>query len=146
MTDALIKIYDRDIERLKKEIESFTEENNLWRITGNIKNSAGNLCLHLVGNLNHYIGKNIGNSDYKRDRDAEFSLKNMPKQELVKQVEETKKIVLSALKKITEKDLQKNHVENVFGYEMTNEFFLVHLATHLSYHLGQINYIRRILE
>jgi hypothetical protein len=146
MTDALIKIYDRDIERLKKEIESFTDENNLWRITGNIKNSAGNLCLHLVGNLNHYIGKNIGDSDYKRDRDAEFSLKNVPKQTLVQQVEQTKKIVLSVLKKITEKDLEKNHVENVFGYEMTNEFFLVHLAAHLSYHLGQINYIRRILE
>jgi hypothetical protein len=146
MTDALIKIYDRDIERLKKEIESFNEENNLWRITGNIKNSAGNLCLHLVGNLNHYIGKNIGNSDYKRDRDAEFSLKNVPKQTLVQQVGETKKIVLAALKKITEKDLKENHVENVFGYEMTNEFFLVHLAAHLSYHLGQINYIRRILE
>jgi uncharacterized damage-inducible protein DinB len=64
----------------------------------------------------------------------------------VQQVGETKKIVLAALKKITEKDLKENHVENVFGYEMTNEFFLVHLAAHLSYHLGQINYIRRILE
>jgi len=146
MIEAFIKIYDRDLNRLKKEMELFNEENNIWKTTGNVKNSAGNLCLHLVGNLNTYIGKNIGHSGYIRDRDAEFSLKNIPKEKLVQQVAETKEIVLSTLQNMTEDELKQNHVEKVFDYEMTNEFFLIHLASHLSYHLGQINYIRRILE
>ena len=146
MINAFIKIYDRDLDRLKKEIELFNDENNLWRITGNVKNAAGNLCLHLVGNLNTYIGKNMGHSGYVRDRDAEFNLKNLPKKNLVQQVAETKEMVLSTLKNMTEDDLKQNHVEKIFDYEMTNEFFLLHLASHLSYHLGQINYIRRILE
>ena len=146
MINAFIKIYDRDLDRLKKEIELFNDENNLWRITGNVKNAAGNLCLHLVGNLNTYIGKNMGHSGYVRDRDAEFNLKNLPKKNLVQQVAETKEMVLSTLKNMTEDDLKQNHVEKIFDYEMTNEFFLLHLASHLSYHLGQINYIRRMLE
>ena len=146
MIDAFIKIFDRDLERLKKEIELFNDENNLWRITGNVKNAAGNLCLHQVGNLNTYIGKNMGHSGYIRDRDAEFNLKNVPKEKLVQHVTETKEIVLSTLKNMTEGKLKQNHVEKIFDYEMTNEFFLLHLASHLSYHLGQINYIRRILE
>ena len=146
MVDVLVKIYERDLDRLKKEIEFFNDENNLWKTIGNIKNSAGNLCLHLVGNLNTYIGKNIGRSGYIRDRDAEFSLKNVPKEKLVQHVTKTKEIVLSTLQNMTEDELKQNHVEKVFDYEMTNEFFLIHLASHLSYHLGQINYIRRILE
>jgi len=146
MIDAFIKIYDRDLNKLKKEIELFNDENNLWRTIGNIKNSGGNLCLHLVGNLNTYIGKNMGHSGYVRDRDAEFTLKNIPKEKLVQQVTETKEIALSTLQNMTEGELKQNHVEKVFDYEMTNEFFLIHLAAHLSYHLGQINYLRRILE
>ena len=146
MINAFIKIYDRDLDRLKKEIELFNDENNLWRITGNVKNAAGNLCLHLMGNLDTYIGKNMGHSGYVRDRDAEFNLKDLPKKNLVQQVAETKELVLSTLKNMTEDDLKQNHVEKIFDYEMTNEFFLLHLASHLSYHLGQINYIRRILE
>lgn len=146
MIDAFIKTFDRDLERLKKEIELFNDENNLWRITGNVKNAAGNLCLHLVGNLNTYIGKNMGHSGYVRNRDAEFNLKSVPKEKLVQQVTETKEIALSTLKNMTENELKQKHVEKIFDYEMTNEFFLLHLASHLSYHLGQINYIRRILE
>ena len=146
MIDAFIKIYGRDLDRLKKEIELFSNENNLWRTAGNVTNSAGNLCLHLVGNLNTYVGKNMGHSEYVRDRDAEFNLKNVPKEKLVQQVAETKEIVLSTLKIMTADDLKQSHVEKVFDYEMTNEFFLIHLVAHLSYHLGQINYIRRILE
>ena len=146
MLDTFIEIYGRDLDRLKKEIELFSDENNLWRTAGNVKNSAGNLCLHLVGNLNTYVGRNIGHSEYVRDRDAEFSLKNVPKAKLVQQVAETKETVLSTLQKMTAGHLKQNHIEKVFEYEMTNEFFLVHLASHLSYHLGQINYIRRILE
>lgn len=146
MINELIKIYDRDIQRLRKEIELFNEDSNLWRTVGHVKNPAGNLCLHLVGNLNTYIGKNLGYTNYVRDRDAEFNSRNVSKQELLDKVEETREGVISTMKKLNNEDVDKKYVEDVFGYEMTNGFFLIHLAAHLSYHLGQINYIRRILE
>lgn len=146
MIDELIKIYERDLDRLKLEIASFQNEDNLWEIRGNIINSAGNLCLHLVGNLNTYIGKNIGGYTYVRDRDAEFSLKNVPRENLLQQVTEVKETVLSSLKRMEEERLEEMHIENALGYPMTNSFFLIHLAAHFSYHLGQINYIRRVLE
>jgi uncharacterized damage-inducible protein DinB len=146
MIDELIKIYERDLDRLKLEIASFQNEDNLWEIRGNIINSAGNLCLHLVGNLNTYIGKNIGGYAYVRDRDAEFSLKNMPRENLLQQVTEVKETVLSSLKRMEKESLEEMHIENALGYPMTNSFFLIHLAAHFSYHLGQINYIRRVLE
>lgn len=146
MISELTKIYDRDISRLKQEIEAFVHEENLWRITGNIKNPAGNLCLHLIGNLKTYIGKNLGNYPYIRDRNAEFNRKDVSKQQLIEQVDDMKMMVLSALSKFSKSQLEQTYVEEALGYPMTNGFFLVHLAAHLSYHLGQINYLRRILE
>jgi len=146
MLEDFIKLYSRDLDRLKNEIESFQQEDHLWQITGSVKNSAGNLCLHLVGNLKTYIGKNMGYVSYLRDRDSEFSLKNIAKESLTQQVEETKDIVVTTLEKIQKEQLGERYMEDVLGYEMTTGFFLVHLAAHLSYHLGQINYLRRILE
>lgn len=146
MIDELIKVYDRDLDRLKQEIGAFRQESNLWKTVGNINNSAGNLCLHLVGNLNTYIGKNMGHSPYVRDREAEFSLKDVPSEKLLQQVEETKAVILSTLKSMDKEKLEERHIEDSLGYPMTNSYFLIHLTAHLSYHLGQINYLRRILE
>lgn len=145
MLQELIEIFDRDLERLKQEIVSFQDEKLLWVISGEVVNPAGNLCLHLVGNLNSYIGKNIGGYPYVRDREAEFKLKNVPKEKLIQQVEAVRSIVLTTLKRFDEENLQEEYVENVFGHPMSNSYFLIHLTAHFSYHLGQINYIRRML-
>jgi hypothetical protein len=146
MIKEFIKLYNRDLDRLKTEIELFKKEETLWKTTGTIKNPAGNLCLHLVGNLNTYIGKNIGQINYVRNRDAEFSLKNIPQQTLIQKVVETRSVVSAGLEKLTDAQLDLRYPEDVLGYEMTNGFFLIHLNAHLSYHLGQINYIRRVFE
>lgn len=146
MIDELIKIFSRDLDRLRNELQLFQHEANLWRTTGSVKNSAGNLSLHLIGNLNTYIGKNIGGSGYIRDRDAEFSLKDVSRTTLLQHIEETKATISTSLRLLTPEQLDAQYVEPVLGFEMTNSFFLVHLAAHFSYHLGQINYLRRILE
>ncbi len=93
----------------------------------NVKNSAGNLCLHICGNLQHFIGATLGNSGYIRKRDAEFSRKNVPVKELVDEIEITIKVVEKTLNELKEEELQKTFPINVFGYEMTTGFFLVHL-------------------
>jgi len=146
MKESFVKLFNRDIEKLKTEISSFKDEKNLWKISGDIKNSAGNLCLHLCGNLQHFIGAVLGNSGYERNRDAEFSKKNVPLNELITEIELTTKVVKKTLNEMDEAILPKTYPINLFGYETTTEYFLIFLTTHLNYHLGQINYHRRMLD
>jgi Protein of unknown function (DUF1572) len=146
MIETLKTLFTRDLKRLKKEIELYHNENNLWIVEKGIANSAGNLCLHLIGNLNTYIGKEIGKTDYVRNRELEFSLKNISRTELIKEIDETISIVNSSLDKLTEDDLPKEYSIIVFDKPTSMEYLLVHLTTHLTYHLGQINYHRRLLD
>jgi len=134
------------LKQAKSEIGSYKNEANLWIIDKNIANSAGNLCLHLIGNLNTYIGATLGGSNYIRNRELEFSLKDIPKQELINMIEATLTVVNQTLDKITEEQLNGEYPMLVFQEKTSTEFFLVHLATHLTYHLGQINYHRRLLD
>ena len=144
--DTLQKIFKRDLEKLKQEISLYRDEKNLWVIDKNIANSAGNLCLHLVGNLNTYIGAEIGKTGYIRNRDLEFSQKNIPQQELIRMIENTITVVEDGLNKLNEADLEKEYSLLVFKEKTTTGYFLIHLAVHLDYHLGQINYHRRLLD
>jgi uncharacterized damage-inducible protein DinB len=146
MIGVLIQLFQRDLEKLKTEINSYKDEKYLWLLSGEIKNSAGNLCLHICGNLQHFIGAVLGNSGYIRKRDEEFSRKNVPLKELVDEIDLTTKVVEKTLKELKEEEIQKTYPINVLGFEMTTGFFLTHLTTHLNYHFGQINYHRRLLD
>ncbi len=145
MTESVKSLFTRDLNQLKKEIESYQNEEAIWKIDKDILNSAGNLSLHLVGNINHFIGSILGNSGYLRNRELEFSLKNIPKTELILQIEKTIEVVHSSLDQLSEEDLKKEYPIQALGYPMTTEYFLIHLFGHLNYHLGQINYHRRLL-
>jgi hypothetical protein len=144
--ETLQKIFKRDLEKLKQEIASYRDENNLWVVDKSITNSAGNLCLHLVGNLNTYIGEEIGKTGYVRNRDLEFSLKNIPQLQLVKMIKDTIVVVENGLNKLNENDLEKEYPLLVFKEKTSIGYFLIHLAVHLGYHLGQVNYHRRLLD
>jgi uncharacterized damage-inducible protein DinB len=146
ITEVLNTIIKRELLKLKIEIESYKNETNLWRIEKNIANSGGNLCLHLIGNLNTYMGAILGQTGYVRDRDAEFSLKNIPRKELIKKIEDTIQVVDQVLPKLSQEQLEKEYPIIVLKEATSTEFFLVHLATHLTYHLGQINYHRRLID
>lgn len=146
ITDSLKALYSRDLNKLKMEIEAYQNEENLWKTDKNISNSAGNLCLHLVGNLNHFIGTQLGNTGYIRDRELEFSLKNVSRTELITKVEATAAMIDSVLSQLSEQDLKNEYPLVVFESKMTTDYFLIHLIAHLDYHLGQINYHRRLLD
>lgn len=143
---SLKALYSRDLNKLKLEIESYQNEHNLWLIEKNILNSAGNLCLHLAGNLNTFIGKELGHTGYVRDRDLEFSLKNVPRAELIRQIDQVTITVDETLNQLREEDLQKPYPVLARPEQESVEYMLIHLAMHLSYHLGQINYHRRLLD
>lgn len=142
---VLAEIYERDLDKLKAEIEGYSDEADLWKTADGITNSAGTLCLHLTGNLRHFFGAILGGSGYVRDRDAEFASRNVPRNEMLADIDEAKEIVLGTLAGLTEADLDKPYPVEVFGHPMTTGYFLTHLSTHFNYHLGQLNYHRRIL-
>jgi uncharacterized damage-inducible protein DinB len=142
---SLINLIDRDLAKLGEEIKMYAHEPDLWLVQGEIANSAGNLCLHLCGNLQHFIGAVLGKTGYRRNRDQEFSLKDVPKSELLKLVKTTRQSVPASLQKLRNTDLEANYPIEVFGKPMSTLFFLVHLQGHLNYHLGQVNYHRRLL-
>lgn len=146
LISTLKSIFERDLYRVKEEISLYKRDQNLWVTENEISNAAGNLCLHLIGNLRTYIGKEIGKVNYVRHRDLEFSSNDIPRLELIKQIEETLSIVSNSLDKLNDQDLYQKYPLIVFDEEMSMGYFLVHLTTHLSYHLGQINYHRRILD
>ena len=146
LQETLIPLFERDLAKLKQEIVAYTNEADLWKIQDGIANSAGNLCLHLVGNLKHFVGKILGGVAYERNREKEFADKDVPKEQLLKSIDETKEAVTGALSKLSAEDIDKIYPLSVFGYEMTTEYFLIHLYGHLNYHLGQINYHRRLLN
>ncbi len=143
---TLQALFERDLNRLKKEIELYQDEERMWAIDKSIANSAGNLCLHLVGNLKAFIGAQLGHTGYIRDRKFEFAGKNVPKEDLLNAIVETIKVVNSAIEGMEEEDLSKEFPVKVFEEKTSIEYMLVHLSTHLSYHLGQVNYHRRLLD
>ncbi len=146
ITKSLRSLYNRDLDQLKTELEAYQNEENLWKSDKDIANSTGNLALHLVGNLNHFIGAHLGNTGYVRQRDPEFSLKDIPKAELIEKVKATAAMIDSVLSQLSDEDLEKEYPLAVFESAMTTDYFLIHLLTHLGYHLGQINYHRRLLD
>ncbi|MBK8608861.1 MAG: DUF1572 family protein [Chitinophagaceae bacterium] len=143
--ENLNKIFERDLQKLKVEINAFKDEYDIWKIQGDIANSGGNLCLHLVGNLNHFIGATLGNTGYVRHRDDEFSLKNVLRQDLVTNIDNCILIVTETLGKLRDDDLQKDFPLEKHGETVSTLGMLLHLYGHLTYHLGQINYLRRSL-
>ena len=145
LIESLKALFNRDLNQLKTEIESYQNESDIWTIQKGIANSAGNLCLHLIGNLNTYIGAQYGKTGYIRNRPLEFSLKDIPRVELLSKIEETIVVVDNALNNISEEELKKDYPLLVFKDKTSTEFMLIHLTTHLTYHLGQINYHRRLL-
>ena len=143
---SLRQIFRRDLLKLRQEIASYSDEDKIWHIEKKISNSAGNLCLHLVGNLNTYIGAELGKSGYVRNRDLEFSRKGLSVEALTALIDETLLVVENSLTEINDEDLSIEYPVKVFADAMTTGFFLIHLAAHLNYHLGQINYHRRLID
>lgn len=144
--ETLQKLFERDLLALKEEILRYTNEEHLWLVDKGISNSGGNLCLHLIGNLKHFIGNHIGGFNYERNRDFEFKGKDVSRELMVREIENTVDIVLQSLSKLDDATLVLDYPIVVFKEKMTYEFFLIHLTTHLKYHLGQINYHRRLLD
>jgi uncharacterized damage-inducible protein DinB len=146
LSETLIILYSRELNSLAKEISAYENEGDIWKTVDGIANSAGNLCLHLVGNLDHFVGATLGDTGYARDREAEFSTKYLPREELLNRIEATTETIKKVLSGISDEDhLKEFPLETPMGVVKTGQM-LIHLQGHLNYHLGQINYHRRLLD
>ena len=146
-------LYLSNLNKLKEEISAFKnampagrQETNLWHTQGEVKNSPGNLALHLTGNLNHFIGAQLGNTGYVRNRDKEFADNNIPREDIISGINEAMEVVNTVLSKLTDDDLQKDYPILFLNEQHTTGEILFILYGHLNYHLGQINYQRRLLN
>lgn len=146
LLQTLTQLFTRDLNKLKSELSQYHSEANIWVVPPGINNPAGNLALHLIGNLNTYIGAELGQTGYIRQRELEFTQRDVSREELLNQLDATIAVITQTLSALDPIKLAEEYPLLVFKEKTSTGYFLVHLATHLSYHLGQVNYHRRLLE
>jgi hypothetical protein len=147
MTNSEIAgLYERDIRKLIEEIILFKSEENIWKTFGLIKNSGGNLALHIIGGLNYLIGATLSHTGYVRNRDQEFTDKGIERKIIVEQLEELIPMINKTVNPLTPEQMESSYPIFFDKENATNSYVLTQLLLHLNYHLGQVNYLRRGLE
>lgn len=145
MVDYLREVLIRDLGTLKRELAAYSDETDLWRIPSGIRNSAGTLALHVTGNLRHFVGARLGDTEYVRDREAEFSRRNVPRDDLLAEIDRAVLDIRVGLDGLDAKRLAAFFPDPVGGVRVSTGDFLIHLAAHTGYHLGQVDYHRRLV-
>jgi len=135
----------RELAAVRRSIEAYPDEKSVWAERPGLPNTGGNLALHLAGNLQHFFGAVLGKTGYVRDRDSEFSRRGVPRAELVKQLDAAALAIDAGMKAVTSERLAQPYPEHVGGRTIPTQDFVVHLLSHLAYHLGQIDYHRRVV-
>jgi len=146
LNSELANFYERDLRKLIEEVNLFNNEENLWRTHGSVKNSSGNLVLHIIGGMNYLIGATLAQTGYVRDRDQEFIKKGVDRKVLVAQLEELISIINKTVSDLTPEEMEAEYPIFFDKPNTSTRYVLVQLLLHLNYHLGQVNYLRRVLE
>ena len=145
IADYLTAVMTRDLRAVRREIAAFPDDASVWQVAPGIVNSAGTLALHLAGNVQHFFGTVLCGTSYVRDRAAEFSRRDVPRAEIQAQLDAAIAAVEPGLARVPDGALQAEYPEKIAGHTVSTGEWLVHLATHLAYHLGQIDYHRRLV-
>jgi hypothetical protein len=145
LLDELQTILLRDIAGVERELGLYPDDQSVWKTLPGLPNPAGNLILHLTGNLQHFFGASLGNTGYVRDRDAEFTKTGMSRHDLKTELEASRQGVLAAFKNLTQEGLEHPFPVKITDAEFSTRLAILQLITHLAYHLGQIDYHRRIV-
>jgi len=146
LNTILADLYECDLRKMIEEVNLFKDEQNLWRTQGSVKNSCGNLVLHITGGLNHYFGATLAHTGYIRDRDQEFSKKGVKREELVAQLEQVIPVMNETLSALTTEQIEADFPIFFDKPNTSVTYVAIRMLAHLGYHLGQVNYLRRVLE
>jgi hypothetical protein len=143
LRSALLTTVVRELRAVKRELEAYPDEASVWRPVPGVPNTGGTLALHLAGNVQHYFGAVLGHDGYKRDREAEFARRDIPRKDLLAGIDAAIGSAERTLKTIGDDAFHGLFPEPIAKRTVSTSTFLVHLAVHLSYHLGQLDYHRR---
>jgi uncharacterized damage-inducible protein DinB len=145
VTDDLLAMMVRDLRALGREVAAYPSDAALWQAVPGVTNTGGTLALHLVGNIQHFVGTVLGGGSYQRDRDAEFKRRDATRAELAGEVARAIAAVEGTLPRVTTAQLAAEYPLEVGGRRLPTSRFLTHLVSHLAYHLGQVDYHRRMV-
>jgi len=135
----------RELDALRRAVAAYPDDASLWERPPGVPNAGGTLALHLAGNLQHYVGAVLGGSGYRRDRDAEFARRDVPRAALLAEIAAARDAVERTFAAMSDEALERAYPEPINGRAVGTADYLVHLATHLAYHLGQLDYHRRVV-
>lgn len=135
----------RELEGFRRELALFPDDASIWQTVPGISNSAGNLALHVAGNLQYFIGQVIGRTGYVRNRDQEFGRKSGSREEVYAELDAASRVVMMVLPPLEVDVLKGEFPEVVMNTRFRTGAFLVHLCSHAAFHLGQAGYLRRVL-
>jgi len=142
---AVAAILDRDLQALSREVAAYPDDRALWATPTGITNSAGTLAIHLAGNIRHYFGATLGGTGYRRDRPAEFAARDVPRATILGQIEEARAALRAAAARSSDDRLDEDYPEVIAGVRVAMGEYLIHLVSHFAYHLGQMDYHRRVV-
>jgi uncharacterized damage-inducible protein DinB len=135
------------LEKLRNDVRELAEplsDAQFWTKPIEPGNSVGHLVLHLTGNLNHFVGGQLGGTGYLRDREREFTETRLPsKAETLSKLEDAVATFRRVVSGLNTEQLAAPHPEARFGLVMNA---LVHLLGHFALHRGQMSYIVRLLK
>jgi hypothetical protein len=142
---AVAAILDRDLQALAREVAAYPDERALWETPPGITNSGGTLAVHLAGNIRHYLGAKLGGTGYVRDRTAEFASRDVPRATILAQIEDARAALRAAAVRTPDERLEDDFPEVIAGVRVATGEYLIHLVSHFAYHLGQLDYHRRVV-
>jgi len=142
---AIAATISRELRALERELNAYATEEQVWALPPGLPNSGGTLALHAAGNLQHFIGAVLGGSMYVRDRDAEFQRRGVPRVELVEGLRRADEVVKDTLGRLDPRTFSESFPMPVANRRLLTSDFMLHLVTHLAYHVGQVDFHRRIV-
>ena len=144
LSTEIADLYARDLERVAQELRAFPDTDALWKTAPGVTNAAGTLALHLEGNLREFIGRQVGRIDYTRNRPLEFSARGVSQDELIARIDAVRELIPKVIAGLSDGDLAEMHQDTIVGRPSSVQMILIYMHAHLNYHLGQIDYLRRI--
>jgi len=145
LTSILTTQIVRELNGFIKEIEAFPSDVSVWHTRRGVTNSAGNLALHVSGNLQDFVGRVLGGTSYVRHREQEFAQREGTRASLVAELRTTIAVIEATLPNVSDEVMAGDYPMPLAGKTLNTTTFLVHLAAHLAFHLGQAGYLRRII-
>ena len=140
---AIATLISRELGAMKRELDAYPDEAAVWKALPGLPNSGGTLALHVAGNLQHFLGSILMHDGYVRTRDLEFSRRDVSRAELKAGLDAAIASAERTMRALPDAAVQAAYPEPIRERTVSTDLWLLHLSTHLAYHLGQIDYHRR---